>query len=492
LRDLFQRFVDTYHAFPVFGSESCGELEWLTYTEFGALVIPFARGLQKMGIEPGDLILVLIENSIWFALSQWSLAYHGAVIVPVPDNMQASVIALIIRTFRIRVLFCSDATFTRLPEFLEPSMGVVTIVIICDSSGRHRTSDSTISSVIANSHVNVVDLPHVLRLGESTALGTVSASSLASINFSSGRSGNLKACAVSHSNVIASSVGLSASGYRFGKEVYLSSISLVHPFERSMQLTVMAHGGCIGFLNRSRSYAFKVLRPTVAAFTAQELDTLSQDLALRASSASLVKRFAYDIGFSIASQAREAHTEIPWLIENFIIKPFRDDFGGRLRLLVSTGSWLPPRVQNLLKMVLQIPVIQVYGTAETGGVICVQNVSDIWLDRAGAPATTCEIRLRDFEPGGNKVSKMESGEILVRGANVFVGYYENKKATGAALSADGWFATGDLGKLKPNGTIEVIDSVAGFLERRKKIRAMATGKIRKPLVSPEVPAEASP
>ena len=135
--------------------------------------------------------------------------------------------------------------------------------------------------------------------------------------------------------------------------------------------------------------------------------------------------------------------------------PVRRNLGGRLRLIIGTVSVLQPRVQHLLRIVLRIPVVQLYGTSETGGVISIQHVADQAVDCVGGPTTACEVRLRDSGGRGWSAAGDRVGELMVRGANVFEYYHGNKSLTSEVLSKDGWFATGDIVELREDGSMEV-------------------------------------
>ena len=243
-----------------------------------------------------------------------------------------------------------------------------------------------------------------------------------------------------------------------------------------MQLLILASGGCIGFIDTSQIQAMQILRPTIAAFTGREMDDIASEIIKTATSANCFKKMIYDIAMSVAAQSMEYDTPVPWFFDQMIVKPFKQNLGGRLRLLISTISWLQPRVQHLLRIVLHIPVIQIYGTAETGGVICAQNVHDKQVDVVGGPSTVCEIRLRDHE-GRIRAACDDQGELMVRGKNVFKGYQSNKAATKRVLSEDGWFATGDLVRLLPNGSVEVNDTIQRLETRKVALNKVVTPKL---------------
>lgn len=479
LRDLFNRIVDNFSGYPAFGYENDGSLEWISYSEFSTLVVNFAYGMKKMGIVPGQHVAVFMESSTWFALSQWALAYLGAVMVPIKDNEDKTVIPQIIKVLKAHVLICSERTVGRLEEIITDNTRLRTLIIACDG----RVGDQVLqraAHAIRDYPIDIRMLPQILQEAsqkKKKSFPPILATSIAAINFGAASGGVLNPAALTHSNLIAAAAGIASCGYRFGKEVYLSSLAMHHPFERSMQLLILAHGGSIGFMDRSRIQAMQLIEPTIAAFTGVEMEDIASEVIRQVTSTNWLKRFLYDLALSIAAQSAEYDTSPPWFFNPLVVKPFKQNLGGRVRLLISTVTALQPRVQHLLRIALQIPVIQVYGTAETGGVVAIQHIADKGVDVVGGPCANCEIKVRDFAETRSRVSQAEPGELLVRGTNVFRGYQNNKSTTKRVLSEDGWFATGDLVKLKANGTLEITDTIQKVQARRMALNKVVTPKL---------------
>ena len=91
-----------------------------------------------------------------------------------------------------------------------------------------------------------------------------------------------------------------------------------------------------------------------------------------------------------------------------------------------------------------------------------QHISSTSFASVEAPCTSCEVRLRDFEEAKIRVKDDKMEEIMVKGQNVFIGYKGNKGRTKKVMSEDGWFATGDIGRINANGEIELSDAVQNF------------------------------
>jgi long-chain acyl-CoA synthetase len=143
-----------------------------------------------------------------------------------------------------------------------------------------------------------------------------------------------------------------------------------------------------------------------------------------------------------------------------LFAPIHETFGGHLRLLISGGAAIDPVVVKGLQD-LGIHCLQGYGLTECSPIIALNRNCDFKNDSAGLPVPHSEIKI--FEPDATGI-----GEIIARGPNIMLGYYENEEATKASL-VDGWFHTGDLGMIDRDGFIHITG-------RKKNVIVTKNGK----------------
>lgn len=144
--------------------------------------------------------------------------------------------------------------------------------------------------------------------------------------------------------------------------------------------------------------------------------------------------------------------------------------------MLSGGAPLSPEIGEFLKVAFGCPIIEGYGLTETCAVGTVQRPDDPASGNVGGPVPAVEIKLFDIpemnytsQDKNDKGEIVPRGEICMRGPTIFKGYYKNKKDTEEAIDADGWFHTGDVGRINPDGSLSVID-------RKKNIFKLAQGE----------------
>jgi long-chain acyl-CoA synthetase len=143
------------------------------------------------------------------------------------------------------------------------------------------------------------------------------------------------------------------------------------------------------------------------------------------------------------------------IFDKLVFKKLRQRLGGRLRYFICGGAPLD-RTINEFMWAIGIPVFTGYGLTETSPAVTLTNITDVRFDAVGKPLAHTEVKVA------------EDGELLVKGPQVMVGYYRNKKATEKEL-VDGWFYTGDIARIDQDGFVYIVD-------RKKEIVVTAGGK----------------
>jgi len=157
------------------------------------------------------------------------------------------------------------------------------------------------------------------------------------------------------------------------------------------------------------------------------------------------------MALSVKSQEIEKHQVTRHMFwDKFILKRIQQRLGGRIKLIVSGAAPLSPTILQFLKLVCGACVVEGYGQTECCGISTCQMIGDSTTGNIGVPFNCNMIKLADV-PDMQYFSKDNVGELCIKGANVFKGYYRDEEKTREALDNEGWLHTGDVARWGPVG-----------------------------------------
>src|SRR5512137_1069455 len=403
----------------------------VTVAEIATLVGRWQAAFAAAGLVPGDRVALCARNGVqWVAIDLAALGL-GLVVVPLFVDDTADSIAWCLGDARAQLVIVDNMRLANGLSRLATSDAALPQVVVL------RAGDDEAQRAGAAS----LDRFLPARGGE-PVVRAVDASTLATICYTSGTSGRPKGVMLSHGNIVANVESCVATRLARPDDRFLSLLPLSHMFERtggyylplSLGAEVVFARGIAqlaeDFASQAPTVVFAVPR-IFERFKARIDQTLAGSRVKRALLATCVER-----GFRVA-QGRASlldHLLVPAL-RALVAAPILDRLGGRLRLAVVGGAALDPALSRVF-IGLGLALLQGYGMTEASPVIAVNRVDDNVPASVGAPLPGVEVRL------------LPSGELLVRGANVMLGYWRNESATQAALDADGWLHTGDLAEMK--------------------------------------------
>jgi long-chain acyl-CoA synthetase len=238
--------------------------------------------------------------------------------------------------------------------------------------------------------------------------------------------------------------------------VYFSLLPLAHIYEFGVQIIMVAQGASIGFSSGSTQNLtddLAALQPTIICGVPRLWNRIVGSMKERVNA--LPKALSFLVNYCIGKHLGES-----LILRALIFKRFAAALGGRVRLIVNGGAPIHPDVYEFLRSAICPNICQGYGLTEVSASVSVSAIPDHCPSSNGPPSLTADLKLRridgfNCDPRGIP----PTGEVLVKGPQVFRGYYRNEALTKEVLDAEGWFATGDIVRINSDGCLEVIDRV---------------------------------
>jgi len=453
LNELFNQAVDRYRESEFLRFKSGDGWRSLTYGEVARRVRELALGLHSLGLSPSDRVAIWSENRPEWNLADLATLAISAVDVPIYATQARSQVEYILADSAARAIFVSRA-FLDDALAMKSQLPELEFVITFDAAETQATT-----SVVAISEL--VDKGRA-AYGERPSLydslwHQATSDDLATILYTSGSTGDPKGVMLTHRNLTANALN-SAHWLELGNrhELALTYLPFTHIFERAVWYLYAHTGNTVAYAESLDAVARNLLeiRPTAMTSVPRMFEKIYARIIERGLAAGFPKRqiflWSLDVGRRWAERKDRGETIGPLLAiqhkiaDALVFKKWREAVGGNIRIFISGGAPLAPEIAYLF-MAAGLQILQGYGLTET------------------SPSVSCntETRNRIGTVGpvmdGVKVRIAEDGEILVKGDTVMKGYYNRPAENEEAFTADGWFRTGDIGHLDPDGFLVITD-----------------------------------
>ncbi|HLE61782.1 MAG TPA: AMP-binding protein, partial [Pyrinomonadaceae bacterium] len=430
--------------------DSAGPQE-ITFGSMLAQIRSVAYRLTQEKIAFGDRVALVGENHPNWAIAYLGIIYRGAVVTPLDPAATTQALGAFLRGSEAKLAFVSPASidkFRAACEHIGSNVPVVALQPLAETDGLARFEEWAAT-------------PTPKEFNEASP--PAGAEDLAVLLYTSGTTGAPKAVPLTHGNIYAESDKVQEVMRISEKEVVLSLLPLFHAYSQivNLWLATIAGARVVYLTELSGAGIEKGLRKVgaTALVGVPRLWYLFHKKiwdAVRGRNA--LTRILFRVMLALNGLLRD------WFGLNagrFFFQSIHQSFGGKLRLAVSGGASFDEDVARDFHR-LGFTILQGYGLTETSGAATVTRFEDNKIGSVGTPLNGVDVKID--EPNDEGV-----GEVLIRGPVVMSGYYKNAEADREVFTSDGWFRSGDLGRLDKQGHLYIVG-------RKKDVVKLPSGK----------------
>ncbi len=436
--------------------------EWVKYSirQYREMADSISYGFLSLGVQPGDKIAQISPNRVEWNIVDMAILQAGAIHVPIYPTISESDYKYILNHAEVKYVFVSGMELLRKIQHILPE--VPSLLGVYTYKDHHELKH--LSELVELGNANRA--PELL--GKRKA--SVHPGDIATVIYTSGTTGNPKGVMLSHNNII-SNFKACAHIPTFGEEAKaISYLPLCHVYERMLNYLYQYDGISIYYAENIGTITdnMKDVHPQILSTVPRLMEKIYDKLVATGHKLKGPKSWIFWWAFHLALRY-ELNGANGWfyefkrrLYDRLVYCKWRDAMGGKIEIIVSGGAAMQPRLGRMFTCA-GIHILEGYGLTETSPVVSV-----------------CDFRENGIKFGtvgpvidGTQVKIAEDGEILVKGPGVMLGYYKEPEMTKESIDGDGWFHTGDLGHIEPEGQLKITG-------RKKELFKTSFGKYVSP------------
>ena len=445
-------------------------LEWLnpnnrknfTWAETKQNIFKLSKKIKKI-VKEGDRCLLVSENRPEWFISDLAIMLAGGITVPAYTTYTEEDYKYLIEDCEPSLVIVSNKEMlNKLKTTLNEKSFIKKIITFDEIEKEHNK----LNLESENKYLNFKSIiNNNLSEEDKTQTTNLKRSSPACIIYTSGTGGNPKGVILSHGGILNNLVGACEIMKPLidSKPVFLTWLPLSHSYEHCVQFAQIAVGAKVFYAEKIEKLLDNIseAKPTIMTAVPRFYQNLYNKININMKKQTGFKAKLIDATIRLGKKRllKEKMTFLEKLLNSLVDllvrKKIKKQFGGNLRAFISGGGALDKEIGEFLNSI-GLPTLQGYGLTETSPVVSCNPIHKIKVETVGPP----------FK--GNKVKIAEDGEILVKGENVMLGYW-NKKEETAKVIIDGWLHTGDIGEIDPE------DGYLKITDRKKDIIVSAGG-----------------
>jgi long-chain acyl-CoA synthetase len=435
----------------------------ISYEELGRSVKEVALGLIDLGINPGERVSILSHTRPEWTFANFGILASGAASVSIYQTNSPEECHYVLDHSESRAVFVEDQEQLEKIRKVESDLPKLEFVIVIEPDGRGGAGE-------AGGAGDAISLEELRERGRGRddseyeqRVGGVGPDDMCLYIYTSGTTGPPKGCLLTHGNYRDVCTMTESMGVLHGDEVVYLFLPLAHSFAVLIQFVSLDLGSTIAYWEKDPQKIVPNLTEVKPTYFPSVPRIFEKIYTLATSAAPDKKELqqAVELGVKVR-QMQERGEDVPAELQ----KPFdqaeeklyqnvRNIFGGRIRQAVTGAAPIAPEILEFF-YACGVPVMEGYGMTETSTVATCNIPDDFRFGSVGKPLPGVEVKIA------------EDGEVLLKGANIFQGYYKNEDATKETL-VDRWLHTGDLGRVDEDGFLYITG-------RKKDIIITAGGK----------------
>ena len=403
--------------------------DFLSWKQVGFKISVLSQYL-KNNISKGDRVVLLSENRPEWLITDIAIMNAGGITVPLFTTYSEKDYEYIIKDCKPKICIVSNNQKKKIEKFITDKIELLSIDNI-------------------NSQVESLKLESGFSFNQE-----ISRKDLACIIYTSGTTGNPKGVMLSHGGILSNCEGAQEildSLVKYEKPVFLTWLPLSHSYEHAVQFVQILLGARVYYAENLEKLLMNmaIAKPTIMTAVPRFYQNLYSKISLNFSKQKGFKKKLIETTINLGtknlnkSKLNFKEKIINFFCEILVRRKIKNQFGGKLKAFVSGGGALDQKIGEFLNSI-GLPTLQGYGLTEASPVVSCNIPGKIKIETVGPPFKTNEVKIA------------EDGEILVRGENVMIGYWNMRKETDEIIK-DGWLHTGDIGEITKEGNLKITD-----------------------------------
>jgi long-chain acyl-CoA synthetase len=427
--------------------------------EFVDLTYKLSKALIDLSIQPGDKIGIISTNRLEWNVIDIASLQIGAIVVPLYPTISENDYKYIFKDAGIKLCFVGSIDLYHKISNIKNELSELKKIYCFDQHSNVNHWKDIINSTLIAQDSDV-----------ESRKNSIQSSELATIIYTSGTTGNPKGVMLSHSNILSNVEGCIERMPADQHSKVLTFLPVCHVYERMLHYLYIYMGCSIHFAESMDTIGenIKEVQPDMFTAVPRLIEKVYEKIIRKGEELTGLKKALFFWAVRLAEKYDTTGTSFLYKIQlkiarKLIFSKWQEALGGNVKAIASGSAALQPRLARIF-LAAGINVLEGYGLTETSPVVSVNCLKNgIKIGTVGTTIEKVDVKIAS------------DGEILVKGPNVMMGYYNNEKATKEVIDEEGYFHTGDIGEIVEHKFLKITD-------RKKEIFKTSGGKYIVPQV----------